>query len=250
MSYEILRHDQSLYTCPKQSPTAVVIVLHPPSKLLFNRYDEFLIYWTEIWSYLIRRVQLYLTGSWHEWVTTSNLSRFKNLDLHFSVIVFLQCFQCFTFHISECLLSPFTLVIVCVIISSLPIDKASCNICLLCFTAWAEYAQLIEIQMTYCHVDLSLLDSFTPLPTNMNCPVVSWRMIVINMNIPFRMDSYTIKVEYSNFGFHHRCDWLSITSKWRMQAMECYLWRISSLACNNLQPSWKYLATAYFWHSS
>ena len=53
-------------------------------------------------------------------MTTSNLSRFKDLDLHFSVIVFLQYFQCFTFHISECLFSPFTLVIVC-FISSLSI---------------------------------------------------------------------------------------------------------------------------------
>ena len=42
----------------------------------------------------------------------------------------------------------------------------------LCFIAWDEYAQMIVMQMRYCHINLGILDTFTALPTTMPCPKV------------------------------------------------------------------------------
>jgi len=40
-----------------------------------------------------------------------------------------------------------------------------------CLT-WDEYAQMIVMQMRYCHINLGILDTFTALPTSMPCPKV------------------------------------------------------------------------------
>ena len=42
----------------------------------------------------------------------------------------------------------------------------------LCFIAWDEYAQMIVMQMRYCHVNLGILDTFAALPVDMPCPKV------------------------------------------------------------------------------